>query len=166
MSRLLAALSKRSLRGLNKLEHEHLAVLARTVYQVCSFGSSGWTVGLTSFPQTQTRTGSIDENGLRYLVSMRSFYLYSDSPSAPAASVRLNGPLALRLKYRDLLWAFHSESQDLLLEEGTKAAGGKLTWAAARTLGVAVWLKSHDALVRILSSLAGLLARFDLSIIP
>ncbi|GJN89497.1 hypothetical protein Rhopal_002484-T1 [Rhodotorula paludigena] len=135
MSRLLAALSKRSLRGLNKLEHEHLAVLARTVYQ------------------TQTRTGSIDENGLRYLVSMRSFYLYSDSPSAPAASVRLNGPLALRLKYRDLLWAFHSESQDLLLEEGTKAAGGKLTWAAARTLGVAVWLKSHDALIRAVESI-------------
>jgi len=41
---LLAALKKRALRGLGKLEHEHLSILAQTVFEVrlapaapCSF---------------------------------------------------------------------------------------------------------------------------------
>ncbi|BGP39389.1 regulator of (H+)-ATPase in vacuolar membrane [Rhodotorula kratochvilovae] len=134
MSRLLAALRKRSLRGLSKLEHEHLAILAQTVFE------------------TQSRTGSIDDDGLRYLVSMRSFYLYRDASPSSTSSTGLNGPLVPRLKYRDMLWAFHSEGQDLLLEESTKAASGKLTWEAARTLGLGLWIKSQETLVRTLES--------------
>lgn len=34
VSRLLAALRRRSLHGLNKLDHEHLAVLVQTVFEV------------------------------------------------------------------------------------------------------------------------------------
>lgn len=36
LSRLVAALRRCSLRGLSKLEHEHLSVLAQTVYEVGS----------------------------------------------------------------------------------------------------------------------------------
>jgi len=83
---------------------------------------------------------------------MRSFYLYRDSspPSSPSASPTDGhaGPWILRLKYRDMLWAFHSEGQDLLLDESVKTAGGKLTWATARTLGLALWVKPQDMLVR------------------
>lgn len=50
-----------------------------------------------------------------------------------------------------MVWAFHSESQDLLLDEATKAAGGKLTWEKARTLGLALWIQSNDTLVRSVS---------------
>ncbi|GAA6056051.1 hypothetical protein JCM3770_007000 [Rhodotorula araucariae] len=136
ISRLLAALRKRSLRGLSTLEHEHLAILAQTVFE------------------TQSRTGSIDDDGLRYLVSMRSFYLYRHaSPSSSSFATGLNGPRVPRLKYRDMLWAFHSEGQDLLLEESTKAAGGKLTWEAARTLGIGLWIKSQETLVRTMESI-------------
>ncbi|GAA5871377.1 hypothetical protein JCM8547_002650 [Rhodosporidiobolus lusitaniae] len=140
-ARLISAIRKRSLRGLSKIEHEHLAVLAQTVVE------------------TYARKSSIDENGLRFLVSLRSFYLYqsfrsppSSSPSnSPLASTSatLNGPLVpQRLKYRDMLWAFHSESQDLLLDEATKACGGKLTWERARTLGLPLWIKSTEVLSR------------------
>lgn len=34
MTSLLAALKKRAMRGLSKLEHEHLAVVAQTVFEV------------------------------------------------------------------------------------------------------------------------------------
>ncbi|GAA5953165.1 hypothetical protein JCM10213_003434 [Rhodosporidiobolus nylandii] len=138
LSRLLAAIRRRLLRGLSNIEHEHLAVLAQTVFE------------------TQSRRSSLDENGLRFLVSLRSHYFYR-SASTPAdlksTTAALNGPnIPQRLKYRDMLWAFHSESQDLLLEEATKACGGKLTWANARTLGVALWLKSPDTLHRTLET--------------
>ncbi|GAA5906755.1 hypothetical protein JCM6882_003293 [Rhodosporidiobolus microsporus] len=135
LARLLSAIRKRSLKGLSKLEHEHLAVLAQTVLE------------------TQARKSSLDENGLRFLISLRSFYLYHTPTSVPSAldstAATLNGPLvSQRLKYRDMVWAFHSESQELLLEEATKACGGKLTWEKAKTLGLALWLKSPEAFSR------------------
>ncbi|GAA6017280.1 hypothetical protein JCM10207_003677 [Rhodosporidiobolus poonsookiae] len=139
LSRLLGAIRKRSMRGLSGIEHEHLAVLAQTVLE------------------TQARKSSLDENGLRFLVSLRSFYIYhppSTPPALDATPATLNGPRQRqRLKYRDMVWAFHSESQDLLLEEGTKACGGKLTWTRAKTLGVGMWLKSHEALTRTMETI-------------
>ncbi|GAA5977711.1 hypothetical protein JCM11641_001385 [Rhodosporidiobolus odoratus] len=138
VSRLLAAIRQQSLAGLSKLEHEHLAVLAQTVFE------------------TQARRSALDDNGLRFLVSLRSFYLYrSSSPTVPKMPpATLNGPtVSERLKYRDMLWAFHSESQDLLLEEATKACGGKLDWERARTLGLGIWVKSFDTLVRTMETI-------------
>ncbi|GAA5892396.1 hypothetical protein JCM5296_003587 [Sporobolomyces johnsonii] len=135
ITKLLAALDKKLLIGLSDLEHEHLAIVARTVYE------------------TQNRKSSIDPNGLRYLVSLRSFYLYQAAASSTSTSVTLNGSASPRLKYRDILWAFHSDSQDLLLEESTKAAGGKLTWQAAKTLGLGMWLKSRDTLSRTMEAI-------------
>ncbi|CEQ42660.1 SPOSA6832_04497 [Sporobolomyces salmonicolor] len=128
VKKLLAALDKKLLIGLSDLEHEHLAIVARTVHE------------------TQNCRGSIDPNGLRYLVSLRSSYLYEAAVSSTSTSTTLNGSRSSRLKYRDILWAFHSDSQDLLLEESTKAAGGKLTWQAAKTLGLGMWLKSRNTL--------------------
>ncbi|BGO90977.1 hypothetical protein NBRC10512_002265 [Rhodotorula toruloides] len=136
VSRLLAALRRRSLHGLNKLDHEHLAVLVQTVFE------------------TQSRTLALDDNGVRFLISMRSFFLYNTSPASPPSSTPSgNQKPTPRLQYRDMVWAFHSENQDVLLEECTKASGGKLTWAAARTLGVALWLKSPEVLVRTIESI-------------
>ncbi|GAA5986299.1 hypothetical protein JCM10908_003694 [Rhodotorula pacifica] len=124
LSRLVAALHRRALRDLSRLDHEHLSVLAQTVYE------------------TQERRGSIDDNGLRYLIAMRSFFLYQNAAHPSHKST------AHRLSYRDIVFAFHSESQELLLEEGTKASGGHATWSAVRSLGAAMWLRSPDALVR------------------
>jgi hypothetical protein len=75
---------------------------------------------------------------------MRSFFIYN-SVSLPSSTV----PTTSRLKYRDVVWAFHSESQDLLLDESVKACEeGKLTWENAKALGVFLWLKSPEVLVR------------------
>ncbi|BGP55007.1 regulator of (H+)-ATPase in vacuolar membrane [Rhodotorula sphaerocarpa] len=129
LSRLLAALRRRALRGLSKLDHEHLAVLAQTVHE------------------TQERRGSIDDHGLRYLISMRSFVLYRHN--ADSSGLPQKDGSSDRLPYRDIVFAYHSESQDLLLEEGVKASGGHSTWAVVRSLGAAMWLKSPEALVRL-----------------
>jgi len=46
-----------------------------------------------------------------------------------------------------MIWAFHSESQELLLQASTAACGGKLAWSDARALGIPLWLTSIDSLV-------------------
>ncbi|KAL8278398.1 hypothetical protein RQP46_009290 [Phenoliferia psychrophenolica] len=123
--RLLAALKKNSMRGLTPLEHAHLTVVVQTVYD------------------TQRQQGSLDANGLRYLVSMRSFFIYRAAALRPFAAQPLATP---RLKYRDAVWAFHSENQELLLDASIKACPEKLTWDNAKALSVFLWLKSRDAL--------------------
>ncbi|KAK7064348.1 WD repeat protein [Favolaschia claudopus] len=94
---------------------------------------------------------ALDSNGLRYLISMRSFYILNRRASAPA-SPQSHGAIPRRtgrrerLRYRDIIWAFHSESQDLLLSASTAACNGKMCWADARALGVSIWLNSIDAM--------------------
>jgi hypothetical protein len=47
-----------------------------------------------------------------------------------------------------MIWAFHSESQELLVGACVNACKGKMTWADARALGVPIWLNSIESLVR------------------
>ncbi|CDO73196.1 hypothetical protein BN946_scf185007.g251 [Trametes cinnabarina] len=96
---------------------------------------------------------ALDSNGLRYLISMRSFYILNSRASEPnTPSSAPNGTAALRqlkrrerLRYRDMLWAFHSDSQELLLATSMTACGGKMCWADARALGVFTWLRSAES---------------------
>lgn len=76
---------------------------------------------------------------------MRSFVLYRHN--ADSSGLPQKDGSSDRLPYRDIVFAYHSESQDLLLEEGVKASGGHSTWAVVRWLGAAMWLKSPEALV-------------------
>lgn len=103
--------------------------------------------------QIQEQRRSMDSNGLRYLISMRVFYILNTRLSAPstpassgAAGVRL--PRRERLRYRDMIWAFHSESQELLLSMSVAACGGKMNWNDAKALGVFLWLRSVESMVR------------------
>ncbi|KAF9455073.1 hypothetical protein P691DRAFT_770160 [Macrolepiota fuliginosa MF-IS2] len=99
---------------------------------------------------------ALDANGLRYLISMRSFYILNQraaSPSSPSSNRGEGGTLPRqqtgvreRLRYGDMIWAFHSESQELLVSACTAACNGKMTWADARALGVPIWLNSLDSL--------------------
>lgn len=111
--------------------------------------------------QVEEQRRALDPNGLRYLISMRSFYILNerlrplvdtDSVSVKStATSKSSGPSRAgrreRLRYRDMVWAFHSESQDLLLSASVAAAGGKMRWCDARALGVFVWLRSTETMV-------------------
>lgn len=93
---------------------------------------------------------------------MRSFYIINDRASSPEGKLRngttVNGTAPEksarreRLRFRDMVWAFHSESQELLLTASIGACGGKLTWLDARSLGISLWLTSIESLVRDLLS--------------
>ena len=89
---------------------------------------------------------------------MRSFYIINSRTSPPNQTttngLAVNGskpnPSARRerLRFRDMIWAFHSESQDLLLNASTAACDGKMAWSDARALGISLWLTSIESLVR------------------
>ncbi|KAF9076123.1 RAVE protein 1 C terminal-domain-containing protein [Rhodocollybia butyracea] len=94
---------------------------------------------------------SLDSNGLRYLISMRSFYIVNDRASKPSSSDSPNSSARNtgkreRLRYRDMVWAFHSESQDILLGASSAACNNKMCWFDARALGISIWLNSIESL--------------------
>lgn len=84
---------------------------------------------------------------------MRSFFIYNKTPTNGVERAGTKNALSVppslaRLKYRDILWAFHSQSQDLLLDASRQACGERLSWTNAKSLGIFLWLKSSEALVR------------------
>ncbi|CAA7258624.1 unnamed protein product [Cyclocybe aegerita] len=133
VAQLLEALEAHPLPNLSSNEQAHLLVLIQATLEI----------------DEQRR--ALDSNGLRYLISMRSFYIINRRTS-PTSDSMTNGTAPKqsarreRLRYRDMFWAFHSESQDLLLNASTAACDGKMTWSDARALGVALWLNSVDSL--------------------
>lgn len=137
---LLEALETNPLPHLTPNEHAHLLVLIQATLEI----------------DEQRR--ALDANGLRYLISMRSFYILNQratsptSPASPPSQPTTNGTIPRstgfreRLRYRDMVWAFHSESQELLVGACVNACKGKMTWADARALGVPIWLNSIESL--------------------
>ncbi|KAJ7042393.1 RAVE protein 1 C terminal-domain-containing protein [Mycena alexandri] len=133
VNRLIETLEHNPLPHLTPNEQAHLLVLIQTTLEI----------------DEQRR--ALDSNGLRYLISMRSFYILNHRASAPGSPQSQNTiPRQTgrreRLRYRDMVWAFHSESQDLLLSAATAACNGKMCWSDARALGVSIWLNSIDAM--------------------
>ncbi|KAI1793966.1 RAVE protein 1 C terminal-domain-containing protein [Ganoderma leucocontextum] len=140
VQRLLDRLEEQPIPHLTPKEHASLLVLIQTTLEI----------------QQQRR--ALDPNGLRYLISMRSFYILNRRASEPSTPTSMaNGTITVtsglrlerreRLRYRDMIWAFHSESQDLLLSMSVAAcSNGKMAWAEARALGVFTWMRSREAM--------------------
>jgi RAVE protein 1 C terminal len=86
---------------------------------------------------------------------MRSFYILNERASAPFGAESTD-PISrrtgwrARLRFRDMIWAFHSETQGLLLTASLTACQGKMTWSDARALGVFLWLNSVETMVCLL----------------
>ena len=101
-----------------------------------------------TYKEVRNHRRSLDANGMRYLIAMRTFLMYNNIKSSNAQISSADNPTGPRLRYRDMMWALFSESQDLLVQESIAACGGKLTWHIARSLGLFLWLVPHTALVR------------------
>ncbi|KAJ8594840.1 hypothetical protein M405DRAFT_857819 [Rhizopogon salebrosus TDB-379] len=131
---LIEQLEARPVPHLTPNEHAHLLVLIQTTLEI----------------EEQRR--ALDANGLRYVISMRSFYILNRRITSDPSSPRSNGAIPRstgwreRLRYRDMIWAFHSESQELLLSTSTAACNGRMLWYDARALGIFIWLNSTESL--------------------
>ncbi|CAG8616565.1 5229_t:CDS:10, partial [Paraglomus brasilianum] len=112
-------LKKVSLPDLSNIEQAQLLALVNTIMQV----------------ESQKR--SLDENGVRYVIFMRRYH-YLNRASLSGV------PRESGLSYRDMSWALHSESQDLLIEYSIAASGGKFLWKDARNHGIFLWLRNIE----------------------
>jgi hypothetical protein len=82
---------------------------------------------------------SMDDNAARYLLFFRQHMLRRTQGVANKDTV----------SWREIVWAYHSSSQDILTDLVSKQFNGKLTWKAARESGLFMWLSDPVAVVRI-----------------
>lgn len=80
---------------------------------------------------------SMDDNAARYLLFFRQHMLRRTQGVANKDTV----------SWREIVWAFHSGSQDILVDLVSRQFGGKLLWKSARESGMLMWLSSPTAIV-------------------
>jgi hypothetical protein len=77
---------------------------------------------------------SIDDNAGRFLLFFRQHVL----------SETHKGPIS----WREIIWAFHSGSQDILVDLVSRHFSGKMMWQHAKECGVFMWMSDINALVQ------------------
>lgn len=80
---------------------------------------------------------SMDTNAARYLLFFRQHMLRRSQGVANKD----------RVSWREIVWAFHSESQDILTDLVSRLFNGKMLWKSARESGIFMWLSDLTALV-------------------
>ncbi|KAI0485791.1 RAVE protein 1 C terminal-domain-containing protein [Xylaria cf. heliscus] len=76
---------------------------------------------------------SLDENGARFMVFFRQHALRKG---------RIN---EIHMSWREINWAYHSTSQDILLDFVSRNYHGTMTWENARESGMFMWLSDANA---------------------
>lgn len=78
---------------------------------------------------------SIDDNAGRFLLFFRQHVL-SDAQQGP-------------ISWREIIWAFHSQSQDILVDLVSRHFHNRMLWQHARECGLFMWMTDITALVRV-----------------
>lgn len=122
MESLFASLDKLALPSLSKPEQTRLRHLIQSMGYVCAHRQS------------------IDSFGARYLVEFEYKRSYLGKDDVKAAT------------WREIVWAQHSASQEILLDLTTCHLESKLSWRDAKSTGMFMWMTDLEALVSSLSS--------------
>lgn len=80
---------------------------------------------------------SMDDNAARYLLFFRQHMLRKAQGVANSKMV----------SWREIVWAFHSESHDIMSDLVSRQFNSKMTWASARESGMFMWLSDPNAIV-------------------
>lgn len=78
----------------------------------------------------------MDDNAARFMLMFRQHAL------------RRGRTTQANLSWREINWAFHSNSQDILVDMVSRQFHGKLQWEHARESGMFMWMSDSTALVR------------------
>lgn len=87
---------------------------------------------------------SMDENAARYMVFFRQQTLRHNSDRDDVKEV----------SWREIVWAFHSNSQDIIIDMISRHLSGKITWQHARRTGIFMFLADNTALKMHLETVA------------
>lgn len=81
---------------------------------------------------------SMDENASRYLLFFRQHLLRKAQAQDKKPGVT----------WREIAWAYHSDSQDILVDLVSKHYNGRVLWEHARDSGMFMWMTDASSLVR------------------
>ncbi|XP_076252311.1 rabconnectin-3 alpha isoform X2 [Rhynchophorus ferrugineus] len=156
LSRLLTHIH---LPGLSSLDQMHLLALADTVATCDTDLAERFAIDAAKsaiakenlISQTEDlMTDNLDDCGLRFLLAMKHYnYLLRCLPLAQRTQFQKNG-----VGNNNLAWAFHSESQEELLNLIPSYAKGEPTWNQLRELGVGWWVRNITLLRQCVQVLA------------
>jgi hypothetical protein len=78
---------------------------------------------------------SMDENAARFMLFFRQYAL------------RKGRANEVSLSWREINWAYHSNSQDILTDMVSHQFHGRMLWENARESGIFMWISDISALV-------------------
>lgn len=78
---------------------------------------------------------SLDENGARFMLFFRQHAL------------RKGRTNEIHMSWREINWAYHSDSQDILLDFVSRQHHGRILWEDARESGMFMWMTDSAAVV-------------------
>lgn len=109
----------------------------------------------------------LDKNALRYLFNWKLQLLFAeDKASLPNGSAETNGvhpaeQFVPEMHWREVCFAYHSTTQQPLLDILVLHHDNKLTWPIARRLGIMSWLADREALEQVFEQLGQTAYRAD-----
>lgn len=83
---------------------------------------------------------SMDDNAMRYLLFFRQHMLRKGQVPSLRVSVT----------WREIVWAYHSDSQEILVDLVSRQFQGRILWERARESGMFMWMTDISALVSFL----------------
>jgi hypothetical protein len=78
---------------------------------------------------------SMDDNAARFMLFFRQHAL------------RRGRAAEVNISWREICWAYHSNSQDILVDMVSRQFHGKMQWEHARESGIFMWMTDSTALV-------------------
>ncbi len=161
-ARILSKLLTHSeLPGLTSLDQMHLMALADTVASCNVDITEKFAIDAAKSAMSkesmsgQSSTGepsleSLDDCGLRFLLAMKHYcFLQRCLPISQRASIAKMG-----LNTSNIIWGFHSESEEELVKMIPGVARGNPTWNELKELGVVWWVRSNTVLRRLVEIMA------------
>nr|XP_045610736.1 dmX-like protein 2 [Procambarus clarkii] len=157
---LAALLTHTHLPGLSSLDQMHLLALGDTVAS-CNvdfadrfdINKAKEALAKETFSRTSTDEPSmetLDDCGLRFLLAIRHHtYLLRCIPIAQRAALQKVG-----IGSHNFVWAFHSESQEELLDFIPSMRQGNPRWSELRELGFGWWVRNNTLLIRCFNKIA------------
>ncbi|GAB0086325.1 dmX-like protein 2 [Sergentomyia squamirostris] len=158
LSRLL---THTHLPGLSSLDQMHLLALADTVATCNTDFAERFVIdaaktaiakeNLTGETDSENiSTDSLDDCGLRFLLAMKHYtYLLRCLPLRERTNFQKQG-----VATSNIVWAFHSESEEELLNLIPSYAKGHAKWCTLKELGVGWWLRNNTTLRQCVEKLA------------
>ena len=124
------------------------------IYQLSSFEQFRLADVVECIGTVEKHRRSLDANGCRFLVFFRQHHVRNRRQ--PVAEL---SPIS----WREIVWAYHSESQDILADLVSRHYHGKMLWSQARESGLFMWMGNMASLVCSLNYLTYRFIKFPFS---